>query len=219
MKSTQLAIVNGRALTEKEFSSSIHETIVELHQTGDIDKATHILGLLEKLGDVVGHAKAKLLYGMADWWTTTGQSDKRGIEFVDYIEGEGILKKTSIDRYLVVQGCIEDLSIPKEFHNRPMRELVPIAKALEQGYDIPKRVWDELKITDDQSDVNRVIREKVKKKPARKNAMQFVLDRDGTLSVYKGNDKRYVGYLVIDEDNLTQAAVNRILDAIGAKRK
>lgn len=214
MKSSQLALIDGSALTEHDVMDAMHGVIVELHQTGDIEKTMHVLDVMDRIENTSGHAKAKLLWGMNEWWKETNQSNIHEMEFTDYVEQANKRnKKVTIDRYLTVQSCIEDLSIPKEFHTRPMRELVPIAKAIQQGYDIPKAVWNKLKIATGQSEIGAIIREDVKEKPLRKNARQLVLERDGSIVLWKKNTRKHLGYLAVDDvDTDVQEAIEFIID-------
>jgi len=205
--------------SEKDVFSAVDEVIVDLRQTNNIRKATQILAGLESIEKVSGKAKAKLLFGSAVWWEETGQETKTGDTFLDYIEAETETSKTTATRYIRVWGYIEDLSIPKEVAVRPMRDLVPVANALAQGYEIEKDDWKKLQRAANNSEVLSVLRD-IKGKPARKSGLNITLDRKGTLTAWKESKPHPVGFLMIDsDDEVTQKAIQRIIDCAGIQEQ
>jgi len=214
-KQSQIALVNGEALTEHDVYDAVDNVIVELYKTGDIGKATQVLNVLDRIGNISSHAKAKLLYGMSMWWQETKQEDS----FLDYIESMSNQNKaTVVGRYINVQQQIEEGYIPKELSERPMRDLIPIANAIAQGYELDAKTTKRL-LTASSSEIGAILRT-VKGKAPRKSSMRIYLERDGSLNVWKDNKKSFVGYLdVKSEDSLVMKAIERILTATGVQRK
>jgi len=55
-------------VTERDFMSNIDNEIIHLHDTGDVNRATALIAMLDGLDTVSGHAKAKFLFGFDEWW-------------------------------------------------------------------------------------------------------------------------------------------------------
>lgn len=208
-KETQLALVNGSALTESDVMSAIDGVIVQLHQTGSLQEATKVLNILDQIDNVTGHAKAKLLWGMEIWWRRNKEDD-----FGDYVESTSGTKRVTVLRYLNVQECIEQEYIPKSIQSHPMRDLIPIANMLSQGYEPSKKQWDEIHLASNNSEILEVIREIKGKKP-RKSGLKIYLEKDGSLNVWKNNKKTYVGFLDLEEAKINpdvEKAIERLVN-------
>lgn len=218
-KETQLAIVDGSALTEKDVMSSIDTVLQHLYETGNLTNAVKVVNIMDKIGEVSGKAKAKLLWGISQWWTETGQAEKRNDTFLDYMESETGSKSVTVGRYVNVWNYIQNEDIPADVRERPMRDLIPIANALSQGHDFSKDSWKKLARASNSSDVLDIIRT-IKGKSPRKNGLQIVLDRNGSLNAYKDDQKYYVGFLEVSDDNeIVQKVIQRIVDGAGVTRK
>jgi len=218
VKNNQIAVVDGRAFTEQDMFSAIDSVVDELESTGDIQKATSALVALEKLENVSGHAKARLLYGMWLWWLENN-SEK---PFADYIESRGSeTKKVTVDRYITVQHRIGTGEIPEDVAKLPMRSLVPIAKTLSHGYKITRSQFDKIIKANNSREIEDILRG-IKNKEPRKSAMTIQWERDGTLNAWKDNKKSFLGWLdkeAYASNELAQKAINRILDNTGIMRK
>jgi hypothetical protein len=207
MKSNKaLAVINGNELTTKDFMGSIDNELIHLHDTGDINRATNILSMLDNIDTVSGHAKAKMLWGFSEWWS----QNKPDEEFSDHVESTTGTKTVTVKRYISVWKYIEDYTIPKEIAERPMRELVPIAKTIAQGYNIGKEEWRKIKLCSNDRELADVLR-KIKGQAPRKSAKVIKLSRDGSLNLWVDNQKKFLGFLEIkSEDKDVQAAIEKI---------
>lgn len=209
-----LITVNEQALTERDFMSSIDDVIDNLNNTGDLQGATKVLNNLDRLDNVTGHAKAKLLCGMNAWYVANNQGD----EFSDYIESVSTTKKITVERYVLVWHLIEENYIPHTIAQRPMRDLVPIAKCIQQGYEIDKDGWRKINLCSNDGELRDVLR-KIKGKAERKSAKVIKLSRDGSLFLWKNSVKKFLGFLnVKDAETDTDIAeeIEKIKDKIGA---
>lgn len=216
MKNSQLAIVDGRAFTEKDMYSAIDNVIDTLNETGDIHQATSALVALEKLEDVSGHAKARLLYGMFKWWTSESRADS----FTDYIESHSDkTKKVTVDRYITVQEMIETEQIPEDVATLPMRTLVPIAKTLSHGHKINRKQFDQIIKANNSREVEDILRG-IKNKEPRKGSRQIRWERDGSLYTWKNNVRKFCGWWdreAFETDPDVREAITRMRDGGGVK--
>lgn len=216
MKKSQLAVINGDALTESDVLDAVDSVIDNLHQTNDVYEATKVLGTLEKIGEVAGKAKARLLFGIHQWWIENSMGD-----FDEYVKSSTTLSPTTANRYITVQTYLVSGEIPDDVAVRPMRDLVPVAKALSQGHTITRKQFDKIAKSNNTREIEDVLRN-VKGKAPRKSSMQIYWEKDGTLNVWKDSQKVFIGYLdkeAYEQLELAQKAINRLLDTAGVIRK
>jgi hypothetical protein len=212
MKNSQLALVNGDALTEADVMSAIDLVIEELNRSDNDSKVAQVVNIMDKIGQVTGLAKAKLLWGWHDWYSRTKQEAVRGDEFEDMVEAETGTKAITAERYIRTWGYIQDCVIPKEVQSRRMDDLVKISTALSQGYDFTKDQWNKLAKAANSSEVGEIIRN-VKGKAPRKSGITLSIDSKGTITVWQNNVPYFVGYLEIkSEDEPVKKAIRRIID-------
>lgn len=210
MMADTLALVDGKVFTSKDMMSAIDNVLIRLNDTGNINQAVKVLNDLDRIDNVTGHAKARLLYGMSIWYEQNKEDD-----FSNYVDSVSSTKKVTVERYVNVWQQIEDENIPKKIQSRPMRDLVPIAAMLSQGYEPTKEQWDEIHLASNSSDLSEIIR-KVKGKKPRKSGLKIYLEKDGSLNMWKNNQKTYVGWLDVEEAKSSpdlEQAIKRIVDS------
>lgn len=215
MKDTQLALINGQALTHWDVMDAIDVVIEELKETGDISSADRVLQILNNIENTSGLAKAKLLHGYYSWWEATKQDELRDDNFWDYIEVTDQQKKTYAKRLITVWQFQDEL--PKELRERPVKDQIPVCQALRQEYEFGKADWDDIIKASTNGEILDIVR-RVKGKPARKSSMQLKLARDGTINAWVNNKKHFVGFLNIKDaktDTVIATAIERILNNTG----
>jgi len=194
MSDKSIISLHGQPIGRKDFMSAIDQEIVILHDTGDINRVMKVLNGLDAVEGITGHAKAKLLFASSEWF----KQNKPDENFSDHVESTTSLKKVTVDRYVLVWKYVEDLTIPKDISERPMRDLIPIAKTLSQGYDVSKEQWKQIDLCANDGELRDVLR-KIKGKAERKSASVLKLSRDGSLYLWKKNVKKFIGFLNVKE--------------------
>lgn len=218
-KNVQLALVDGSALTEQDVMASVDGVIADLYKTGNLEKATRVVGVMDKINDVSGKAKAKLLWGISNWYKETNQAEKRNDTFEDHMETETGNRSVTIKRYVNVWEQIENCAIPVEVQNRPIRDLIPVANALSQGFDFSKDAWKKIAQAGNSAGVAEVVRQ-VKGKAPRKSGIQITIGRDGAITAWKDKNAYAVGYLFVEDENeVVKKARQRIIDGAGIMEK
>jgi hypothetical protein len=108
----------------------------------------------------------------------------------------------------------------EEIGQRNIKELIPIATALAQDYEISKKNWNKLANAADFTEVSKIIREDIKQVGARRNIVSITIDANGNLTAFNASGKRMpVGYLEVDlDDELVNRAVERIITNTGILR-
>jgi hypothetical protein len=199
---TQLALVNGEALTRFDVMQAIDLVIDELEKTGDISKSIQVLSILDGIEDTSGHAKSRLLYKMYTWYSLNEPEEN----FFDYIDSVSTTTKgITAKRYVLVQENILSGRIPKGIQSKPMRDLIPIATCLSQGYEINEKMWKKIALCSNDRELGDVLRQ-VKGKQPRKSARVIKLSRDGSLNGWKDNKKYFLGFL-----NVKDAETDKVL--------
>lgn len=214
MTSKSLLTINNQSFSERDVMQGIQNVLVTLQDTGDLDNATRVLTSLDLLNDVSGKAKAYLLWGMNTWYI----QNKPEEDFGDYIESTTSTKRVTVLRYVNVWEQIEKEEIPKSVQRKPLRELIPIAALIQQGFIPTKKEWDKIELASNISELGEVIRGIKGKKP-RKSGMKIELERDGSLYVWIDNTKKYLGYLTDANDTDIQNAIERIISGANIIRR
>ena len=179
--------------------------------------ALNICRELKAVGQVAGLGLAKTLYQIKQNW---GNYDDVGDNFEDTISDYAGINITTIDRYLKVWTMKENGIVPteleKDIFDRNIKEIIPIANTIDQGYEIDKDEWGELAIAPDLNTVSSICRD-IKGQPPRKSALQIVMDRDGTLNAIQAGQVEHVGFLNVQEyeNAIAQKAIARLVSSGG----
>lgn len=172
------------------------------------------------IGKAVGKGLAKLLYEVQKNWENYGISEDYGEVVFDYIG----LHESNITRYIRVMEMLEEEQIPEQYREdisqMNMRQLIPIATTLSQGYEIEDDEWEKLVDAPDLSTVSKILREDIKEKPMRKGALALYLDNEGSLWAYWNDDRYSIGTLnVHDKNEAVKKAIERITRCAGVLRQ
>lgn len=214
--SPDTVFISGKAITEKDALDAVELALENLYATQDLDSIDNSIDTLLGLQRLSGKSLAKMLHGTQEWWKHFGNGN-----FDDHMESRHGLKKVTVDRYICVWDSITNGTIPPALAERPMRDLVPIAKTIAQGYQLTKKVIGDLIKATSNSEVGAILRV-VKGKAARKSSLQIVWERDGSLHVWKDNKKTFIGYLDKETHKNSddgRKAIERLLDGAGVQRK
>ena len=168
------------------------------------------------IGKAVGKGLAKLLYEVQKNWERYNINEDYDEIVFDYIG----LHKTNVVRYIRVMEMLEENQIPEQYREdigqRNMRELIPIATTISQGYEIDDDEWEKLVDAPDLSTVSKILREDVKEKPMRKGALALYLDDEGSLWAYQDERRYFVGSLDVQaKEETIKRAIERIVRSAG----
>jgi len=162
-----------------------------------------------------GLGLAKLLYLLNRDWLSFKVDD----EFSDTIFATLGIGKVTIDRYIAVWKLFAENYVPASMAEslklKPMKSLIPIAKTLEQGYDITQTEWQSLMDSPDDSTIRGILRD-LKGEPLRKGGMILVLKREGDIVATMNGQTVTVGYLYVDQTgDITEKSIERIVNGSG----
>ena len=162
-----------------------------------------------------GMGLAKALYMIRSNWDRYDLDD----DFEDLAFDRLGLRSETISRYSRVWAMHVEGQIPEQFaesiQQRNIKDQIPIASAISQGYEFSERDWEEFAHAPDYATVSRKLRE-IKGTAPRKNSLQITLKRDGTLVAMHNDNQVFVGYLNVKEkSDTTLRAVERIVNNAG----
>ena len=198
----------------------IDEIIKESIKKKDAFIALNAGRTLISVAKLSSYGLAKLLYYTKKNWHR--YKVKETFEEIAY-DHVGIAPE-NIDRYIRVWSMFDNAIIPQnhveEIRQRNIKDLIPLANALHQGYEVEAEEWDKLVDAPDYNTFAKVVREDIKGKEPRKGALAIYLDHQGTLWAYQDNDRKFVGSLEVKDDSeVVQRAIDRLTKNAGVLRQ
>lgn len=171
---------------------------------------------LVRVAKTSGIGLAKMLYHIYAKWDEFEINDA----FEDIVYEYVGLHKYTVQKYVRVWAMHQENKIPEKYEQeilqRNIKEQIPIANALVQGYKIDDEHWDKLVGASDFTEVAKIVREDIKKKEPSIDALRLYLTKMGAIMAYKGGKTRMVGTLNIrDVDEIVKQAIQRIINNCG----
>ena len=170
---------------------------------------------LIQISQLSGIGLAKLFHGLRENWYIYEIGD----DFDDVAYDHVGRSKATVDRYVRVWEMYEQNLIPEdlsdEIRQKNIKDQIPIASLLSQGYEPDEDEWQELADAPDHASVSAKVRE-IKGKEPRKSALLIFISSDGNLSAQQEGHVEFVGYLNIDDEGLiADKAIQRLLKSAG----
>ena len=196
---------------EDHIIEKIEGMILESIEEKDIKKAISICKQVYGIALLSGKALARILYLIQTNWHRFEMNDN----FYDVMMSATGLSKKTLQTYPAVYSMEAENKIPEQYKDdimsKGIHNLIPIAQALDAGYEIEDDEWQELIEAPDFSTLNAKMRD-IKGKEPRSNALILMIDREGGLKAIKKDRQVYVGWLNIDDDDeVVQQAINRLI--------
>lgn len=203
-------------VTRRDVLDQCKAVIQRLNQDGNLRRANASLTALDSIADTAGLGKACLLSGMQKWYTSNNRSDEGFFSAIGMTETH---KVTYARRLINLWGQIEKRAIPTDVQKRSVKELIPIANALSHDAIFDDDDWEEIRMAPNVEEIGRIIA-KVRKTKQRANTLSLSLAPDGSIYAYKGNQRKFVGYLNLEEENdeIVAMAHNKIIDNTPIRR-
>jgi len=199
------------------------EKVQDIIQTAirekDVNIALTACKTLIAVTKLSGKGLAKLLYLLRENWDKF-ECDET---FEEVIYAQSGLHAYTVNRYIAVyENIYVNPAIPAEvaedIQQKGIKELIPIAMALNEGYEIDNQAWERLRTAPDLNTVLHIVREDVKEIPPRKGTIQLQLDEVGTIWAFCDGERYFVGSLEItDTSKVIQSAIRRIVRGAGIR--
>jgi len=198
-----------------EITQSALSQVDSLIQTAlandDIGPVLQQIHRMTQAKELVGKALAKTLYNLHKHWYSFSISEHESFYgTMDSIN----LSSTVVKRYLRVAEYIK--SFPPQIQEKPIRELIPIANAVSQGYDISDNDWKELERAERLSDIQKYVTTEIKNQEPRKGSLQIYLDSNGSLYCWYNQEQWNIGYLDVECSEIgVRKSIDRIIGKAG----
>lgn len=198
-------------------NTKVQRIVDEAIADKDLEKIWSACREIVKVTRLSGLMLAKTLYLVKKNWDVFEQEDEfEGVAWV--MTG---LNKYTINRYINVWAMFEENIIPAHLQEnilqRNIKDLVPVASAIAQGFDIEPDQWERISDADNGQVIEEITRA-IKGTPPRRNSIRMYITKTGDVWAMKGDDKEahYVGHLEVkSEDEVVRSAIVRIANTIG----
>jgi len=204
---------------EQELLRRVQNEINLAADHGDIDRAIKVCDYFQRAAKLSGKSLAHALSTMHTRWSDFGI----GEEFIDYIYARIGLHRHTVERYIKVAVLLEQ-EVPEKYRHqiegKGIQQLIPIANAMSQGYEIDNQTWEKLVGATNYAEVREVINTDVRRASPREGALSIQVTRAGSLLVYKGGQSpKFAGTLEVNDPSPeVQQAVERIIKNSGILR-
>lgn len=167
-----------------------------------------------------GVTLAKLLY---EWHQNTEQFGISQEDWIDHVKERIGRAEGTIYRYVDLWGSVfKKLEGTERFWmllNKPIQGLLLLPAAVKED-QLTDADWEKIEQAPDPYSMREVVRAARGDATTSRTAIQLVLQRDGVLLAWRGDESSPVGYLNLDNgDQLADAAVTRIINAAGVRRE
>lgn len=211
---TNLMIKSNDTLSDR-----VDKLLSDAVKQGDADQAFQICNDLRELQHRAGLALAKVLWTIWKNWKEFGIEE----DFFDNSALRSGIHRHTVERYVRIYDMIIN-SVPNELVDRVqkfnIRDLSPVANAINQGYEIEDKTWDKIANSLDTREIAKIVREDVKGVEPRSNTISLWMDRDGSLWAFNNDQRYFVGSLELSsDDEIIQKAINRIVSNTGITKQ
>lgn len=213
MSNDDLLIISGLDQALPATPDAVLQRVEEIIEQSIIEKdaliALDACSKLKKAAKLAGLGLAKAFYLIKTNWDKYERED----DFDEIAVSETGFHAHTVERYIKVWNMLVNVA-PKEhvleLQQRNIKDLIPIANAVSEGYEIEKDEWIGLVHAPDYNTVSRQIRD-ITGKPPRKYGLQIMMDKDGQLTALQDNRIEVIGWLDMDSEELGMKAINRII--------
>lgn len=187
----------------------VEEIIEQSIQEKDALIALDACSKLKKAAKLAGLGLAKAFYLIKKNWELYERED----DFDEVVVEFTGFHAHTVERYVRVWNMLINVA-PTEYvsqlQQRNIKDLIPIANAISEGYEIEKDEWVGLVYAPDYNTVSSKIRD-IKGEPPRSYGLQIMMNKTGQLTALQDNRIEVIGYLDMNSEELGMKAINRII--------
>jgi hypothetical protein len=197
----------------------IDEIVQESIERGDVYIALDFGVNLIEVAQLSTLGLAKLFYLIKKNWNEFELGDN----FSDTITAHMGRHKDTVDRHIRVWEMYESDLVPEsivdDIRQKNIKDQIPIANMLSQGYEVDEDEWQKIVDAPDNSSVLKEIRD-IKGVEPRKSALLIFMSETGELSAQQEGMTQFVGYLDInDAGDIAEKAIQRLLKSAGVLQR
>lgn len=190
------------------FDTAINTAI----ENRDLDAAMGVCLKLVKAAKLSGLGLSRALFRLYSDWEQFDTGDN----FTDTVSSYLGLCQQTVDNYIQVAMMLQVAPNREDLEQKNIRDLIPIAKAISQGYEIEDGQWTKLAEAEDFASISQIVRDEIKEAAPRKSGLQLSIDRDGSIWAFVQSERYFVGSLELkDDSSVIQKACARIITSAG----
>lgn len=139
------------------------------------------------------------------------------VDFFDWASQMTGKHRHTFERYWRVGKLLDEKPEKSEIlAEKNIGEIIPIAAAHEQGYEITEDHWKSLQMAGNEAEIRQIIREEIRETEPRRVALILSIDNDGTIWASRDGQVEIVGALSVSNDSeIAQQAIARIKNKSG----
>jgi hypothetical protein len=213
MSNDDLLLIGGLDQSLPVDNDTVLQRVEEIVEQSIIEKdaliALDACSKLKKAAKLAGLGLAKAFYLIKKNWKLYERED----DFDEIVVSETGFHAHTVERYVRVWDMLTNVAPTEhvsQLQQRNIKDLIPIANAVSEGYEIEDDEWTELVHAADYNTVSRQIRD-ITGKPPRKYGLQIMMDKNGQLTTLQDNQIEVIGWLNVDCGELGMKAINRII--------
>jgi hypothetical protein len=213
------AVAPDKRLWEYELTE-VEAAVYDAVEAKDDHFITDLMGTKIKTIRIQGVAMAKLL---SLWKDAAPEFGLDADDWIDHAAAWTGLASGTIYKYVDVWRSVlapwENTDRFWVLVSKPIQGLLLLPAAAKEG-SLQENDWEEIEGAEDGLAIKKVVKRVRGEATNSKTAINLVVGRDGLVTAWRGDESAAVGYLNIhDTDQLTDAAVTRILNAAGIRRE
>lgn len=210
--------VKNLAVSDFDQAERIADNIIQ--QTRELQDpyyALEALRQMDRLRDLVGIAKAKVLHFLNKYWAEF-QIKSPFVETI--LAYSGMTNPQVIKRYIKIWDMFDKNLIPEKYlddiKSKPINDLTPIMGAIVSGYEISDEDWKEIASRKGNYTIANYIRENVKEVESKATAIFYAVDRrDGMLYAITNGSRYSLGRLVFrGQEEPARRAITRLIETM-----
>lgn len=199
-----------------EILRKVEALILEAAEEHNQWKALNVCKELVQVQKLSGLGLARALFLVRKNWSKFEASER----FEDVAYAYIGLHRHTVDRYINVWEMFEAGYVPKDIEEqirqRNIKDLIPIANAVAQGYTISEPMWAKIAEAPDFTTVAKIIREDIKGAEPRSSGIMLSVDAEGNLWAFSEGQQYFVGWLEPDSPyDVVRKASERIIANAG----
>ena len=209
--------LDGESITEFDLFSQVDKLLSDMAESGNDVAVDNAIDNLIGVQSFSGKALSRIIYGQFGWYKSVHPE----VDYFEHYTEKHGGKKITVQRHVSIGDFLTNVDVPEGIKQRNSRDILPIAKALEGGFDIDAETWEELEIASDDTEIRDILRKSQGKEP-RKGSLQIYMETDGSLTAWYDGKPSNVGWLNIadsESNPIVKKAINRIVENTGISIK
>lgn len=208
----------GITMPDFELGEELADRIIDkVEETKDPYYALDNLMSFERLVNITGIAKAKVMHYLLNHWNDFGLE----ISFMEAMTHySGLSSRTLVKRYVDIWDLFSSGKIPRQYQEaikkKPINNITPLIATLDAGYNLTEDQWEEVVDAPTNRDMYVIMRE-IKGSEPKSDSLFFAVDRaTGLIYVINQTVKYVIGKIAINvKEDAAKRGIERLITQMG----